>query len=392
MSRTNATGSIKVSAPCAGPTSSSVRAGSQAGRPDAAGGSSGSGNAKYLRYVRSKFSKSRLNSVLSLTGSGKDSATPPTPADEQPAPEQATNGTGARNQLASSGNLQTELVRLERQQHLVASSTEVELLARKSQQLRLDLREPLGASPAAGEQPAPDEGAGAAGALPPAPRQLQHQQQSGAKKSNFFQGFRYTLKGRRGSKQVSQAPAGSLAGGQPAAAAAQQPAGESSATLQQSVSLSSISSQPAGSALRLPGFGASKKFRHKLLHSVSPSASRAATPTQSASPAGSASSPFFAALGLGGQQARCDSPTSSVHTADGLEAEAEADADTDEVEEVEVVSGSSSSTEPEQEGRNATTRSVTTSITVSSSSRTATSHSFTTSHSSSTSSSARPRK
>lgn len=253
---------------------------SSAGNSQSGGG--GGGNAKYLRYVKSKLSKSRLNSVLSIGGTSKDS-TPTLASSEIEQSSQQLAASGAAPPETSSALLSTassvsssssmsswsssSMARLEKQR-LQVSSGEVELLAQRSQQLSLEMlthRKPIGASLSnselIGQQQAPGTGAGdtlQANCLPPtsgsaSKLQQQHQQQSSFKKSTFFQGFRYTLKGRRGSKQqANQQHQEQVATPTPADGGA----------IQQSHSLSSISNQPTG---RLGALGGSKKFRQKLL-------------------------------------------------------------------------------------------------------------------------------
>lgn len=210
-----------------------------------------SGNAKYLRYVRSKLSKSRLNSVLSLTVGKQDSLSCSPMGTGSGASKQATADAEGQSELAAD-KVHGELVkRLECKQELVSSSEQVRC------ESHLTTSESL-------TPPEPSE-PGDAAALPPNPASSQVIKKS----SNFFQGFRSTLKGRRGSKQVGQ-----LQAKQDEPAQQVEPESELSC-LQQSQSLSSISSgQQAGNSImstssRLSSaFGASKKFRHKLLHGV----------------------------------------------------------------------------------------------------------------------------
>ena len=226
----------------------------------AGGSGGGGGNAKYLRYVRSKLSKSRLNSVLSLAGSGGQAKE--LTGGDQSAPYQAD--------LAAALSEPSELLL---GQQLVASGAgpRVKSLA------KLDVHRPVGVSlssePASGSSAGGDSSAELA--TPPEEGQVASttgaklRQQASVKKSTFFQGFRYTLRGRRGSKQRPQQ--------QPTAAATtttlattitttaiQNQTDElaAAATLQQSHSLSSISG--GQSAQRsVSALGA----RHKLLHS-----------------------------------------------------------------------------------------------------------------------------
>lgn len=200
----------------------SVKAAPSNSRPPLAnqGSLAGSSQAKYLRYVRSKLSKSRLNSVLSLGGGSSSSACgrsteePAASADERPPPAAAAAA------AAAEGHHQ---VLLERQQHLVSTSANVDLVAGQVHQL--SLHRPVGSSLSGLLLTGDSERLGAAhsGSLKQAKRQ------------NFFQGFRYTLR-RRGSKQV--------------AALAPEPASpqlEEAASLQQSQSLTGLSSQSRSS-------------------------------------------------------------------------------------------------------------------------------------------------
>lgn len=209
--------------------------------------SSGGGNAKYLRYVRSKLSKSRLNSVLSLSGvgsgGGKDS-TSPSDSLNPSFFEQASGGTinaglnqsrgsagGNTNEPAdqTGGPLEQlvdqeqtgcrELFEKQQQQQLSTSdAASCSLLAkgvliRTSQQIEMQraslmkVHKPIG--PSLSNEPAPisafdlqQQQAGATTTTTTTNRQgTLRQQASMSKKSNFFSGFRSTLRGRRGSKQ-----------------------------------------------------------------------------------------------------------------------------------------------------------------------------------------------
>lgn len=237
--------------------------------------------------------------MLSIGSSGKDT-TSSSEQIEQSLHCESRNG----QQLATSGEPQQGLpataatspsmARLEKQRLQVISG-EVELLTRRSQQLSMEVltheRPPPGASPdpsnAAANPEHSEQVEPPSNCLLPAHGSAkQLQQQSSFKKSTFFQGFRYTLKGRRGSKQVDKQQQ-ELA---TVSSAEQQQGG--SGSIQQSHSLSSISGQPAS---RLSSFGTSKKFRHKLLlAAVGGSASQSGTPSLDSSPstlAGPDSSP-----------------------------------------------------------------------------------------------------
>ena len=311
----------------------------------ASSSSSGGGNAKYLRFVRSKLSKTRLNSVLSLTSSTKESAVCAgvvnnTAADcivqgefgqEQAEAEVEVRGEWnrrgkeaerekgdcareiSRHQLATSG-FQAELVRTECQQHLVCSSSsrEVEQLARRSQQLRLDT-----ASAACDEQICAGHSPSATGApsggvepgsscLPLAPQAGKQQHQSSFKKSNFFQGFRYTLKGRRGSKQVQKQQQQQQQQQQ-----FQAEQGQPTGPLQQSHSLTSISGSQQTGASRLGALGASKKLKHKLLLG-SGAPSGASSQPSSDTPTPELDGPSGERPPCGSGDANCESETRQV--------------------------------------------------------------------------------
>lgn len=228
-----------------------------------------------------------------------------------------------RHQMASGSSLQAEL-QVDRQQHLISTSSNVQLLARKSQQLTMsgpssrkllgvslsnepsslsligmeassDLSQPGLIRTSAREQ-VPQMNTNCA--LPPLSAKLQHQQSttsSSFKKSNFFQGFRSTLKGRRGSKQQQQQLLL-----QQQLEQAPHPNEPNSSTIQQSQSLCSISNQPLAS--KLVHLGASKKIKQKLLHGLieptttttSPSsASGSSSSTADTPSSGGHASPFF---------------------------------------------------------------------------------------------------
>lgn len=174
--------------------------------------------------MRSKLSKSKLNSMLSLS------------AKDPPEVEQ------------NSGQLRAELVQ---NQLLVASSAQVELLAHQSEQLRLDIPHKSLLGSISNELSNPNS------AEVEEPKAVQ-QQTSSKKSSNFFQGFRYTLKGRRSSKQVGQA--------EEMQTTQTTSTSFSETQLQQSVSLTTISQQQP--LRRLTTLGGSKKFSHKLLQNL----------------------------------------------------------------------------------------------------------------------------
>lgn len=278
-----------------------------------ASGSGSGGNAKYLRYVRSKLSKSRLNSVLSLTSSSaKESAQNQSLTTQSECLSQqveqvngsSSSSSNVRQQLAASG-FQSELKRLERQQHLVSGDNNnnnnsgsgsgleqaMEVLTKQSQQqqLRLEVHKQVvgslsseilmnsskvdnilssgGAqeflSSASSQNSLPPIG------TPPALGSSKSTFSQSVKKSNFFQGFRYTLRGRRGSKQIQQQEKVDNLNSENNE--------DVDATLQQSHSLTSISNNQPGqmrtSIKCSTKVGGSKKLRHKLLHSVNLSSS-----------------------------------------------------------------------------------------------------------------------
>lgn len=203
-------------------------------------GASGVGNAKYLRYVKSKLSKSRLNSVLSLAGGPSGSGLAKElahPTSERPA-EQVNNSCSGPESFGGQQQQQVEFARLERQQHLLTNSLDVELVAKQtSKLLRLDGHKPIEASLSNSESLAVEQDAQATSSV-----------RAHVKKSNFFQGFRYTLRGRRGSKQVDSKQHSSSA--------------DKTDELQQSNSSNSIASQQSIKLIN------SKKLKHKLLQSV----------------------------------------------------------------------------------------------------------------------------
>ena len=132
------------------------------------------GNAKYLRYVRSKLSKSRLNSVLSLSGS---------PAASQACSEQLESQQQSTLELPSAAARRRQVVGPS------LSSIEQALAAHESDSAS------TGTPPGPGDEPqqqasSKSTGGGGGGGS------------SAKTKSTFFQGFRYTLRGRRGSKSA----------------------------------------------------------------------------------------------------------------------------------------------------------------------------------------------
>lgn len=250
------TGSIKVTLSSMNQSQSSAGS-TTAGQSAAPSG----GNARYLRYVRSKLSKSRLNSVLSLTVGKQDSI-----SSSALSTGAGSAASGKQNSdercAADSQQVHGELMKtVECRQELVSSSEQVSI------ESRLTTSESLKPLDASGSRNQPSD-SGDAAALPPNPATSIQQQQVIKKSSNFFQGFRSTLRGRRGSKQVAQLQHQQKQDDQ-------QPVEVEQACLQQSHSLTSISSGQASSSnvistsSRLSSaFGASKKFRHKLLHGV----------------------------------------------------------------------------------------------------------------------------
>lgn len=203
--------------------------------------SSGGGNAKYLRYVRSKLSKSRLNSVLSLSSGGSANSNKENINNNSNNNNirSGASGTSQNNSLnfgsleqqgtpstAASGetllmnpfDLQSAEQRqqqqqqqsgaiYEQQQQLLLSTSGRTSLARSVQVIHLgQTHKPISVS-LSSELAAPGEAANEANSSveckqqKPAPLK---QQASISKKSNFFSGFRSTLRGRRSSKQVQQ--------------------------------------------------------------------------------------------------------------------------------------------------------------------------------------------
>ena len=146
-----------------------------------------SGNAKYLRYVRSKFSKSRLNSVLSMASSAGSSA--PSSASTPCASAGSQCSSPASSGLASSAELGAH------QNPFLAGAEPQDAGATSG-------RRAVGPSLSSG-------GAGGAELGAAAAAEEQQQQQQKSKKSTFFQGFRYTLRGRRGSKAAGKRDASS---------------------------------------------------------------------------------------------------------------------------------------------------------------------------------------
>lgn len=202
--------------------------------------SGGGGNAKYLRYVRSKLSKSRLNSVLSLSGGANK--------EQQQQQQSSSNHTPSLNSLAGSPEEQLRAIndsngqtteqtesssRTIFEQQLSTSATSASfrqqaavrhqakgLLVRSSQRMDTvhssslvvaDVHRPVGATrssepispPPSNEQQQLEQVLSSAANQTPSRAQLK-QQASISKKSNFFSGFRSTLRGRRGSKQAQQ--------------------------------------------------------------------------------------------------------------------------------------------------------------------------------------------
>lgn len=203
------------------------------------------------------------------------------------------------------------LVQVEKQQHLVSSSTNVELLARKSQHLTIGHRKQIGVS--LSNDPTSSELATASSPdflnsendpqsmanLPPSSARIQHQQSTSSfKKSNFFQGFRSTLRGRRGSKQAIARQQHQLQQQQQQTESQVELAQQASCTdsttaMQQSVSLSSINNQSIG---RLANLGTSKKIKHKLLHGLiepTSTASGSSSSTSDTPLSSGQSAPFF---------------------------------------------------------------------------------------------------
>lgn len=321
--------------------SSSTASGQLASASGQSSQSGSGGNAKYLRYVKSKLSKSRLNSVLSIGGSSssKEAQAQEIEQSQLAANSQQLAASGvlaeattttsssllstlATGSISSSSSMSSwsssSMARLEKQR-LQVSSGEVELLAQRSQQLSLEMlthRKPIGASLSNSELIGQQQAAGGdtpqpGNCLPPTSGSAsklvqQHQQQSSFKKSTFFQGFRYTLKGRRGSKaqQASQQEQQQALLEQQL----QQVAADGANTIQQSHSLSSISAgQPTGS--RLSG---SKKFRQKLL--LAGQASQVSTPSADASPQPQESPGELASASWLEQVNKCQRYTSSAST------------------------------------------------------------------------------
>lgn len=199
--------------------------------------------------------------MLSLSsGAGQSYPNSAEPAEDNngaapQAERRQVNGT-ARQQPAA--KLQPEMVRLERQQLMVSSSAEVELLAQQSQQLRLadtcNPLPPLAKRPVAAtlsnEPPATGQQLELELLPPQAPQSSRNLvKQLSIKRTNFFQGFRHTFRGRRGSKSAH------LGNKQPAELV-ESSSEAATSHLAQSHSLSSISE---------PTVGATKKVRHKLL-------------------------------------------------------------------------------------------------------------------------------
>lgn len=258
------TGSIKVSS-----------SNNQQNQSNSSGSSGGGGNAKYLRYVRSKLSKTRLNSVLSLAGgsSSKQDQAPPGHSVGAELPPLSGGGLSEiqlsaessamfvsqqhqqyQQRLDSDGTSQqfkAELVGAERQHHFGTSNLEVS--GHGERQQLLNQLPPSGTAFVVSQQRRP------------------LQQQASIKKSNFFQGFRYTLRGRRGSKQQ--------------------------ATFDQSDNLETEPQQQQMS------ISSSRKFKHKLLSSsqaIDANSSQESTPSASPgtaiSTSSSSTSPFARAF------------------------------------------------------------------------------------------------
>lgn len=279
------TGSIKVSSALANCTSSKQQA-----NQSASASSSSSGNAKYLRYVRSKLSKSRLNSVLSITSNASSAQQQQQQQQQQSKQDNSTLISQVNSSIQQSSCLleaqdlesqklfdgqektfKAELVRLEGQQQMVSSSTDVmlsKLSIASHKQLAGSLSNEL------------------TGEL--ASSQAGKQQQSASKRSTFFQGFRYTLKGRRGSKMQAKQQAD-------AADIQSSGAGEQECGLQQSHSLSSISSQ------NQPKLQAQASTKKK-------SKAAADTPTSADSKSGMGEE----SNSLSGEQANCASATKTT--------------------------------------------------------------------------------
>lgn len=181
---------------------------------------SGVGNqTKYLRYVRSKLSKSRLNSMLSLTSKEQttfDSSSSPSSS------QLATPSTAELSGSSASPFATIEGQQQQQQQQLSESTPGEQLLgfnqtlatattttttsttatfSHQQETFSQELaRQPVGASlsicSTSGDQQHEN--------IDQQALRRTRQQQASTKKSNFFQGFRYTLRGRRGPKQQQQ--------------------------------------------------------------------------------------------------------------------------------------------------------------------------------------------